>query len=212
LASLVLLACPAVFGATYSGTGGSIPDGTVFVSTPGVFTSDIVVPDIFLISDVTVRLFGLTHGFVGDLRVSLTNVGTGTEVFLFRQVGQNAVTHSCAGNPIPGASCTSDLSGTYAFNDAFAGDFWAASGTSPLPPGNYFPTGGNGVATSLNAGFAGLLSSGTWRLTIGDYEPQDVGNLGSWELELTGSGVPEPSTAWLLVSAAAALGFYRRRR
>lgn len=198
---------------TFNGTGGSIPDATTFITSPGIFNSDIVVANAFSVSDVEVRLIGLSHPFVGDLRATLTNVQTGTQVSLFRQIGELAATHSCAGNPIPGANCRNGLSGDYAFKDSFIGNLWLASGTNPIPGGNYFPTGGNGAATSLVGGFGGTDSAATWRLTLGDYERGDTGSLQSWQLVLTdgGASVPEPAVGLLVAPLFAAFVFARRK-
>jgi hypothetical protein len=190
---------------TGSGAGFTIPD-----NNPTGASSDIVVADNFSIADITVTLTNLNHTFIGDLIATLTKVDTGTTVSLFNRIGR-------VGNT--GFGDNSNFSGTYRFNDAFAGDIWvvAAGGNSTfnVPGGDYYPTAANsGALVPILPAFTGASSAGTWRLTISDNASADTGSLGSWTLDLVGASsptaVPEPGSllgllALGLVGAGSAL-------
>ena len=183
----------------YTGAGGAIPDGTL--GFPGVLSSQIDVPDSFQITDVTVTLLGAQHTWIGDLAVTLTHEVSQTSVVLFDRVG--LITP-------PGFGDSSNLGGDYLFNDAFAGDLWAAAaattGFNPVPPGDYAPSGRANAASSLSA-FTGEIAAGTWTLTIEDYAGENIGSIVAWELSL----VPAPSTIPLLALAAGLATRARRR-
>jgi subtilisin-like proprotein convertase family protein len=174
---------------TGNGTGFTIPD-----NSPTGASSTIVVTDNFSISDITVTLISLNHNFIGDLIATLTKVDTGTTVSLFNRIGR-------VGNT--GFGDNSNFSGTYRFNDAFAGDIWGvASGgnsTFNVPGGDYYPTAvDSGALIPILPAFTGASSAGTWRLTISDNAASTTGSLGSWTLNLVGASsptaVPEPGS------------------
>jgi len=148
---------------SFSGHGGNIPDGR------GSFINDIVVKDSFNVTDVTVTLYDLVHSWCGDLIVQLHHLETNTVVNVFRRPGQPQFSSS---------GYSSDLKGDYSFNDHNTVDFVAAAGQNTvIPSGNYTSCG------SLRA-FYGLSAAGTWRLTVTDSTPGDLGSLGSWKLDL----------------------------
>jgi subtilisin-like proprotein convertase family protein len=65
-------------------------------------------------------------------------------------------------------------------------------------------------STSL-ASFNGLDPNGAWTLFVADVSPVGTGRLVSWQLEVTGSSVPEPGSALAgVMTIGAALS--RRRR
>lgn len=148
---------------TFSGRGGSIPDGR------GSFIDDITVNDDFKVTDVTVTLCNLRHTWSGDLIVQLHHLETNTVVDLFRRPGQPQFSSS---------GYSSDLKDDYSFNDHHTCDFLlAAERNNVIPGGSYTP------ASPLKA-FYGLPAAGTWRLIISDSTPGDSGSLGSWKLDL----------------------------
>lgn len=180
--------------ASFSGTGAgfSIPDN----NATGV-SSTINVTDNLTINNVTVTLNNLTHTWIGDLVASLTNVNTGTSVDLFFRVGANNATS---------LGDSSNVGGTYRFNDAFTGNLRttaAALGDNQIiPSGNYFATTVGG-ATSLLSAFNGQSSQGSWRLTMSDRAGGDLGSLGSWNLQIQGQQVPEPASVLGLLAVGA---------
>lgn len=181
---------------TFTGSGGSIPDSNG--STPGVFSSNINVSNNFTVGDVTVTLNNLTHTWVGDLIATLTNLNTGTSVTLFNRVGSTTPS---------GVGDSSNLGGTYSFNNSFTGNLWttaaALNSTQVIPSGNYFSTTVGGAVSPLSA-FAGGSSSGTWRLRITDNSSLDTGSLGSWSLNLAqAQSVPEPASVLGLLAVGA---------
>lgn len=171
----------------YTGTGGTIPD-----NNPAGFVSDIVVDDEFSIDDITINLNGLVHTWIGDLVVfvSYSGVDGSAGSSLFDRVGKTS--------PSTGFGDSSNLSGTYSFNDG-GGDLWAAaaaaSGTDDIvAPGVYFASGGLSPAKlSLNGLFAGLNAKGTWSLSIVDAAGGDLGTLESWSIDFVKSPIPAPA-------------------
>lgn len=188
---------------TYTGAGGTIPD-----NNPAGFTSDIVIDidDDFIVKDLTISLVGLTHTWIGDLIVSIEKVGSGASQFLFNRVGSTTVT---------GVGDSSNLGGTYNFNDAFTGDLWAAAaagGTGvTVPGGNYFASAAlSPNQVFLKPTFENLTGAGTWRLKISDNAGADLGSLGSWSISFVKNPIPAPGALALLGLAGLAGG--RRRR
>jgi MYXO-CTERM domain-containing protein len=162
---------------TGSGSGFSIPDK----NPTGAF-SDIEVPDNFLINAITVGLNSLTHSWIGDLIATLTHADTNTTVDLFNRVGVIS----------SGFGASSNLKGSYNFNDTFTGDLWtvesSVENSSIIPGGGYFPTGPDSSAkVPMLTTISGLSSSGTWRLKISDVFGGEIGTLDSWSLNLQGS-------------------------
>lgn len=179
-----------------TGTGFSIPDNNVAGAL-----STITFTDNLPISDITVTLTGLSHTWMGDLIATLTHVDTNTTVSLFNRVGRIST----------GPGDSSELEGTYRFNDAFTGDLWATAaslgGSGIIPGGDYFATGANSSSeVPILPAFSGDLSGGTWQLTIADGLSGITGSLNSWALEIeTPMGaVPEPLT---MLGVGTAVGF-----
>lgn len=150
---------------TFTGKGGSIPDGT------GSFQDDIVVTDDFKITDVTVTLKGFVHTWIGDLVVRLHHLETGTVIDLFRRPGQPQFSASGYSN---------DLNGDYRFNDHHSDRFeTVVASKAVIPSGNYCPE-------AVLSTFRGLTAAGTWRLVINDCSAGDSGSFESWSLDFIG--------------------------
>ncbi|MCA9285066.1 MAG: hypothetical protein KDA22_07635 [Phycisphaerales bacterium] len=172
----------------FTGPGGDIPDD--FNGRPGIFQSDIVVPPNGQLVSIAVRLDGMVHTFIGDLVVTVTHVPTGTTATLVSRVGKTSASS--------GVGDSSNLDGDYTFDDEATGSLWleAEGGGSNfvVPPGDYFPSAPlTGVEAPIDPVFANLNVAGTWRLTISDEAPQDVGLIGSWALLLDVSGTSCPA-------------------
>ena len=193
-----------------TGVGGAVPA----TGTSGSSFFDIVIGDSGTISDMTVRLLGFSHTQVGDLRITLSNVEDGVSRDLTYRVGASGGT---------GGGDNSNLSGNYAFNDAYTASIWTAAGNAHgtntiVPVGNYFASTIDGVSVSLLGGFGGLDAAGTWRLTVNDLVHNNSGSFAQWQLELTTnenpvtSTVPEPATYLLFGLGLTALAFRRKRR
>jgi len=171
----------------FTGPGGDIPDDSG--DRPGVFQSDIVVPPNGQFVSIAVRLDAMVHTWIGDLEITVTHVPTGATATLASRVGKTSASS--------GVGDSSNLEGDYTFDDEATGNLWleAAAGGSNfvVPPGAYFASAPlTGAAVPIDPVFANLNVAGTWRLTISDHAPQDIGLLGSWTLllETTGTSCP----------------------
>lgn len=136
----------------------------------------------------------LTHTWVGDVRTVLT-APNGTSFVIFGQTGLTTAS---------GFGDSSDLAGSYNFNNAATGNWWAEAaardGSTPLTPGAYRTSqlggaGSTGAVTDLNAAFASIpTSNGTWTLTVTDHCNGDTGSVSAASLTLT-AGSPPPGNA-----------------
>lgn len=135
----------------------------------------------------------LMHSFVGDLRVVLTHVDTGTSAILVDQPLFTGVGFGCAGN---------DLDLTLADGEALTIENDCTNVTDSqafINGGRYRP---GDPPADLLAAFAGESLDGTWTLNVSDNAQFDTGILGSWcldpgapeeaDLSLTKSGALEP--------------------
>jgi subtilisin-like proprotein convertase family protein len=168
------------------GGGGAVPttgtgDGTwptVLPSAPLVSTYSLSVPS-GATEIVSVNLLGLTHTWLGDLQVVLTDPSGGNHNLLHR------VGHTGSGF---GLSC--DLNGDYTIAPIarIYCQRWPVEclNASILSPGLY-----DQDFTSWNPGDFGIfnsplelvpVSSGNWTLTIYDWAGGDVGALAGWEV------------------------------
>ncbi|MEM9531762.1 MAG: proprotein convertase P-domain-containing protein [Pseudomonadota bacterium] len=143
--------------------GAAIPD-----NSPGGLNNGLSVGATGTISNLTVTL-QVTHTYVGDLRVTLRNGATGTQVTLMDR-------------PIGGAGdCNTDNIDTV-FADASGLPVANQCGaTPPAISGTLRPDG------SL-AAFNNQAISGTWTLNISDNEGQDLGTLDRWCIQATLDG------------------------
>jgi hypothetical protein len=198
---------------SFSGPGGAFPDATD-ASTPGVFTSDIMVADPRLIcsasfqpadcvgpnaNNVVVTISGLQHPWVGDVIATLTNVTNSTSGDLFNRVGRTTSDPNDVGD---GGMFGDNLS-SYSFSSrssSFSGDLWTvASGlgvADSVPSGNYWTsTAGSGNSTSFLMAYNGLPAAGDWRLTLSDNfsDGDGGGSFISWTMSFNVTDVPEPS-------------------
>jgi len=136
-----------------------IPDDTV----AGI-TSDIVVGAVQSIADLNVSL-AIAHTWVGDLRVILTHVDSGSSVVLLEHPGRIDMGNGCG---------LDDLDAV--FDDAArrpAEDRCAEGPPFAAIDGSVAPLGSLSV-------FNGQNLSGTWRLNVSDRATQDTGALLGW--------------------------------
>lgn len=187
-----------------SGAGFAIPD-----NDPAGTTSVINIAADECITDVAVTLFATDHTWIGDMTVTITSP-SGTTADLMVRVGDTT----------GGAGDSSDLGGDYTFADGGA-DLWAAAGAAGgadvIASGTYAATGigdagtGTGTPVSLAALFAGEKTAGAWTLFASDGAGGDLGNVGSWGLNITSTAVPEPGSLVLLGAMGVACIVRRRR-
>lgn len=154
---------------------------TSYSSTPNltinssnlVLTDDIVITsNNQIVTNIDVVLDSILHTWVGDLKITLTNVNTGTSVILVNLAGSG--TWGSSGDNFTN-TVLSDLA-TNSINSIVSGD-------NPHT-GNYYPSD-NTTRTYLSA-FKGENINSTWRLTVEDtYASLDDGSWVKWSLRFT---------------------------
>lgn len=154
---------------------------TSYSSTPNltinssnlVLTDDIVITsNNQIVTNIDVVLDSILHTWVGDLKITLTDVNTGTSVILVNLAGSTSVGSS-------GDNFTNTVLSDSATNSINS----IESGDSPHT-GNYYPSD-NTTRTYLSA-FKGENINSTWRLTVEDTYPSlDDGSWVKWSLRFT---------------------------
>ena len=166
----------------------SIPDGV------GIPVNDLMeIGDAGTLDDLQLSLI-VAHTYVGDLRVNLTHVETGTTVDVIDRPGVPALgEYGCSRSDI---DATLSDAASSPVEDQCAVPAPAISGTfSPNSP--------------LSA-FAGEGIDGFWRISLSDEAEGDTGQLVSWCLEPT--YVPEPGASVMLASGILLMLAERRFR
>lgn len=184
------------------GAGGSIPDNTY----PGLSSTIVVTGAGTVASFQNVRIFTLTHTWVGDLSARLTGPN-GNSVDLFDRMGRTA--QSGFGNS--GAASSADLTMVDSGGLNLPATLGIGTGTFNID-GNV--AGGSSTAThsTLASAFVGSDPNGTWTLLVSDHAGGDLGTFGpnvGWDMTLT--PVPEPATMALVAFGLAAAARRRRR-
>ena len=153
-------------------------DTPVIISDTGspVITSEVMVPEVGVVSDVNILHLKGTHSFVSDLTFSLRSP-EGTSILLIEGI--------CAG-------------GAKHFNLGL--DDEAGTGAIPCPPTDgrvYSPKERLSV-------FNGEESTGAWKLIVQDNSNRDGGQLTQWALEICAdySGLPESPSELSLVEVS----------
>ena len=110
----------------------------------------------------------IDHPYVGDLKITLTHVDTGTTVTLVDRPGDPAVEYGCER-----ADMTADIDD---YGDAGEAETMCAD--APAISGRVH--GGDPPSSALLQAFRGESMSGTWQLTITDHAALDTGRLQVW--------------------------------
>ena len=167
----------------------------------------VIAPMISEIESVTVNL-NFSGGWNGDLYAYLV-YDTGFAVLLNR----------------PGRSLTvPDGSGTVGMNIHFDDDalddlHMTIPLTGDSVTGTYQPSGritdplevlDTDPRTAMLSSFVGLDASGDWTLFVADQSAGETSTLESWTLTIT--GIPEPSSALLVLIGGLTLTMHRRRK
>jgi len=134
----------------------AIPDDNA-----GGTVSNLFVPVSGRIKDINVRINGIDHSFVGDLKVELTSPDNSTTVRLIEHVG----------GPNNGGD---DLVETV-FDDE-AGTVIGSGGSAAPYTGSFRPQG------DQLSRFDGKEQQGTWKLRVSDRYENDTGSLLGWGL------------------------------
>ncbi len=189
---------------TFTNTTGSvIPDGDL----SGLVQSINPSTTISTIDSITVTL-NSTGGWNGDLYAYLWHGGEIS--VLINRIGRTAL--NPAGSASGGMSVIFDLTAGTDIHSAPVG-----FGSSII--GNFQPDGRNihpndAFDTTLPTAwldvFIGDAAAGEYRLYFADVASGDEATLVNWSITLTGTAIPEPSTA--VLGALAVLGLSMRRR
>ncbi len=142
---------------------------TVLPINTASITSFLSVPTAATITDVNVGI-DMEHAWVGDVRVTLSHLETGTTVEMIDRPGSPPGTaeYGCAGDDI--RVVLDDAASDPVENQCAA--------TSPTIDGTFSPN------NALNA-FDGENASGTWRLRVhDDYLEADGGTLTNWNVRI----------------------------
>jgi hypothetical protein len=222
----------------YTGAGGDLNLATTdgVTVTPGVTQFLIPVSDLYTVDlgdSITITINGLQYPYAGDLQATLTLMDNMNNVLksgdIFDRIGKMSADPTDFGYATQFGNSGSIDSGNYVFDSSFTGvanDLWYTASnlgsSDSIPSGDYWTTGAFSEANNdLSRQFAGLLTQGTWVLTITDNYPPFTDpapytpGIVSWGLTLQAtqvSGVPEPAT---LIPMTLSLGLFiwiRRRR
>ena len=147
------------------------PDVSIYCSTPNVaipdrnnqgITDTLTIVDTGIIVDLDVSVV-IEHTLVGDLRVTLQHIGTGTQVHLIDRPGRP-----------PGAGCTGDDIDATLDDEALSPleDECVTPGPVAID-GTFTPRG------ALDA-FDGIDLLGDWRITVSDRRGSNVGTFVEW--------------------------------
>lgn len=177
------------FNATPS-TLGPIPDsfGECGIDGAPRFVSVPVTGVVGGVTAVSVSMV-LTHTWMGELTATLI-APDGTAHVLFGRTHAQSPTDWGTDNDLAGA--------TYTFNDAAAGDWWAAASNNPVPGGAYRTSqiggtpGATGAMTAMNPVFANREPNGTWRVRFTDSCRLDVGTVSALSISLNSTGIITP--------------------
>lgn len=168
----------------------STPNLAIPDNNPTGVTNDMVVTASETITDVNVYL-QVNHTWVGDLKFTITDLGTGASVTIVDRPG------------IPGSSYGCDEDNV----DAWLDD----EGTLPVEGQCASPPPAIAGALTPNeplAEFNGANSAATWRITASDNSQFDTGTLVTWCVQTNSpiSGQGDPDIAVAPTSLASTLG------
>ena len=172
------LSRPQAFGGTETYCSGAV-NSAIPDDNNGGISNSIVITQNDTIVDVNV-LLSITHTWVGDLRVRVTD-GNNTRT-LFNQPGG---TLTCNGDNIDDNLADDEAPATQTFQDH------CIDGASAYTPGAAYRAGSPPSGSHLSV-FDTTDTSGTWTLEVSDLDPGDTGTLNSWCLEFTVAG-PTPT-------------------
>jgi subtilisin-like proprotein convertase family protein len=166
------------------------------MATSGVaspYPSQITVPDQSsdtFITDVRVRLNGLTHTFPSDLALLLVDPAGNMYVPMSLAGGGddlNGVNITLDDHAQPGLTYTLALAtGSYAPRDYRASNTFPAPAPQPTMGNPYESPGAKGAGKTFYDTFAGNYPEGTWSLYVVDLSTQDTGEItGGWTLMIS---------------------------
>ena len=124
-------------------------------ATPNIVSSNLIITDNGLITDINITNLDITHSYISDLEITLESPN-GTRI--------NVIDNICGGQ-----------------SNIFLGlDDEASNSNFPCPP----TSGANYQPSFSLSGFDGIEMNGTWILEINDVFAADGGSLNSWGLEI----------------------------
>ena len=208
LAAAIFALQSALFGQTTfsNNTGIVIGDGSAAAPGTGApYPSSIIVSGLAgTVTDVNVRVQGLSHTFPDDVGLLLVSPG-GTKYMVIQSDvggGTDAVNvtytfddQAAAGIPNAGPL----VAGTYQTSSVGDDDMFPIQGANP-PPSDCFntacPQASPAGSATLNGTFGGINPNGEWRLYAVDCCAQDTGTItGGWSIIVTTNSTPVPKDA-----------------
>jgi hypothetical protein len=166
----------------------------VVISTPGQtidsVTDTLTVSESQIITDLDVSL-RITHGAVGDLRITLKHVDTGTTMTLVDTIESEQ---------FPGFICLSHDYDIVLDDEGLGGSVQSIcnEGPNPANPGATLTSPPSFLPLQALSAFNGEDMQGDWELTINDVDTGSDGTLDEWCLIVTpfdgdGDGIPGAS-------------------
>ncbi|MEL7496242.1 MAG: PEP-CTERM sorting domain-containing protein [Planctomycetota bacterium] len=180
--------------------GVGIPDNTAGVdSTVSISQNEVI-------QDASFSIEGLNHSWIGDLIITVSHSTSGKSATLMQRVGTTSNPNSTGDS--------SDMNGTYTFNDGNA-SIWTAAANGDtdfiVPGGTYDASGANESLVSLNDLFVGESTQGVWTFNVSDNNETQTGSFIRTSVSFV-SVVPEPGTYAAIVMSMLVGGVLLRRR
>lgn len=183
------------------GDGGNIADDNA-----AGYVSTVTITDHEIIQDASFTIEGLQHSWIGDLIITIDHSTSGKSAILMHRVGTTANPNSVGDS--------SDLNGTYTFNDGNA-SIWSEAGNGDtnyvINPGSYDASGVNEAVVNLNSIFGGESTAGDWMFTISDNNATQTGSFVQTSVSFV-SAIPEPGFMAVLIVGTLFGGVWIRRR
>lgn len=183
-AAQTFTATPATLGAIPDGVGECGDGPPLFVAVP-------VTGVVGGVTSLSVNMV-LSHTWMGEIVATLI-APDGTAHVLFGRTRADVQPYWGSDNDLNATAVT--------FNDAAAGNWWAAAMQNPVPSGAYrtsavggFP-GATGPVTAMNPVFANREPNGTWYVRFTDSCRLDIGTVSALNLTLGSTGVETPPIA-----------------
>ncbi|KAA1421286.1 hypothetical protein F0U44_02955 [Nocardioides humilatus] len=150
--------------------------GTSGAANPYPSTIDAEFPDGYVVTDLNVRLDGVTHTFPGDIDAMLVAPDGTTNSLILSDTGSTTDISNVAlsfDDEAPATVPTPIVGGTYKPTET-------AASPDTFPAGPPAPSG-----TVALSNFDGISPDGDWKLYVNDDAGGDAGSISSWSMDIT---------------------------